>query len=496
MVLMTSTAVDTASSPSAEPPAWRQELLPWVKLLATFLLLLLFSWLGIDLSRHSEGVATIWFTNGLLFAIIIRKPQKLWLYYFAIGLLADILADVIYGDRLGIATGVSIANSVEVIAATLLLTHLFGSPFTLSRRKPLIGFLGIAVVGGPVVSSLLGTAVLMFYGTPGPWWQVARTWYLGDFLGMAIIAPLAFILQRPGFFAVLQRKELARTLLVLCIPALATILVFSQNSYPLIFAIFPALLIVVFQRGFPGTVLAIVVIALIAITLTVNGHGPLMLLAGSTILLKIVVLQVFLATALVTAFPVAALLEERKSLELSLQQSEAQYRELANTDALTGVRNRRAFDERLNAEWYRPEAMQAPLSLLSIDVDYFKAYNDIYGHIAGDDCLRRLASTMTESLGHITAREQLYRMGGEEFSVLLPDIGQDQALSIAERLRCAVSDARIEHSGSPFGIQTISVGVVTGKPLPESSTLTLLALSDRALYRAKDLGRNRSELVH
>jgi diguanylate cyclase (GGDEF)-like protein len=487
-------AQDVASHSPAASPSARRESIPWFELLGIFSLLLLCSWLGIDLSRHSEGVATIWFSNGLLFAIVIRRPRSVWLRYFALGLLADTLADILWGDPARLAFGVSLANSIEVVASSLILTRWFGNPFNLSRRKPLLAFLGIAVIGGPAISSILGTAATMLNEPIGPWWQTVRTWYLGDVLGMAIIAPLAFLLQRPGFFFVLQRRELPRTLLVLTIPAIATILVFGQNSHPLIFAIFPALLFVVFQRGFPGAVLTIFVIACFAIALTVTGHGPLMLIPGRSLLSKIVVVQVFLATALFTALPVAALLEERKALEVSLQQSEAQYRELANTDALTGTRNRRAFDERLAAEWHCPGTIPTSLSLLSIDVDHFKAYNDIYGHLAGDDCLRRITATITDALRSIPAA-QLYRLGGEEFAVILPCTGSATALQTADHLRASIVHAAIQHTGSPLGIQTISIGVATAEPRPDTSALSLLTLSDRALYSAKSHGRNRSEVA-
>src|SRR6202008_4051207 len=171
----------------------------------------------------------------------------------------------------------------------------------------------------------------------GPWWQLFRTWYLGDILGMAIIAPLVFVLLRPGFFEVLGRKQIVDTLVLLAVPAIATTLVFTHDKDPLVFFIFPGLLLVVFRLGFPGTVLAVCVIALISISLTVAGHGPMMLILDKHMLHRIVVVQMFLAVALFTAFPVAALLEERRVLEVSLQKSEALYRLLANADGLTGL---------------------------------------------------------------------------------------------------------------------------------------------------------------
>jgi len=475
----------------AVPSEQATEGIRWRELAVTFPVLLLFSWLGIVLSRQSEGVATIWLTNGMLFAVVITRPRKVWLQFFAVGLLADTLADVLYGDPLALALGVSVANSVEVILSSFALTYWFGNPFNLSKRRPLLAFLGVAVVGATAVTSAIGASWTLLFVSAGPWWTLFRTWYLGDILGMAIVAPFVFILLRPGFFAVLQGKQLPDTLLLLTIPAIATLLVFTDDKDPLIFFIFPALLLVVFRLGFPGTVLAVFVIAVISISLTVEGHGPLMLIVDSHMLHRIVVVQVFLAVALFTAFPVAALLEERKELEVSLQKSEARYRQLANADGLTGLANRRWFDERFEEEWQRALKEGQPLALLLIDVDLFKSYNDQFGHMCGDACLRQIATviadTLPQSLGVVS------RFGGEEFAVILPNMERDGALAVAEELRGAVAAMNLPHVGSPWGIQTISIGVAAGVPERTESALWLLNASDSALYCAKRLGRNRVE---
>lgn len=462
----------------------------WLRLLATFFLLLLCSWLGIVLSRQSDGVATIWFTNGMLFAIVITRPRDRWLRYFVIGFLADTLADVLWGDPLHLAIGVSLANSVEVVTSCFLLTYLFGSPFNLSKRRPLLAFLGVAVIGATAITSAIGASWTLLFVNAGPWWQLFRTWYLGDILGMAIIAPFVFILQRPGFFVMLQPGHLSKTLLMLTIPTAASILVFTHNQDPLIFFIFPALLIVVFRLGFPGAVLTIFIMACISIGLTVTGHGPLMLI-NANLLHRIVVAQIFLAVALFTAFPVAALLEERKALEHSLQASEARYRELAHADSLTGLANRRAFDDRLQAEWHNAFLHRQPLALLLIDVDLFKSYNDIYGHLDGDDCLRLIANAIAHALSRPT--DTATRFGGEEFAAILPNTSLDQALDIAETIRQAVLDLSLHHPGNTCGNQTISVGVAATTPNPDEAALSLLKACDRALYTAKDRGRNRVE---
>jgi diguanylate cyclase (GGDEF)-like protein len=482
---------DGPSQVEVAPSEQAAEGIRWRELAITFPVLLLFSWLGIALSRQSEGVATIWLTNGMLFAVVITRPRRVWLQFFAVGLLADTLADVLYGDPLALALGVSVANSIEVILSSFALTYWFGSPVNLSKRRPLLGFLGVAVVGATAVTSAIGASWTLLFVDAGPWWTLFRTWYLGDILGMAIVAPFVFILLRPGFFEVLQGKQLGNTLLLLTVPAIATVLVFTHDKDPLIFFIFPALLLVVFRLGFPGTALAVFVIALISISLTVEGHGPLMLIVDSHMLHRIVVVQIFLAVALFTAFPVAALLEERKALEVSLQKSEARYRQLANADGLTGLANRRWFDERLEEEWQCALKKGQSLALLLIDVDLFKPYNDMVGHIGGDECLRQISGAIADALPQ--SMGMACRFGGEEFAVILPNTDREGALEVAERLRAAVSEMNLPHVGSPWGIQTISIGVAAGVPEPTESALWLLNVSDSALYCAKRLGRNRVE---
>ena len=483
--------ISSESGPQNDRVRPRSKHAQWAQFVTTFLVLLICSWLGIVLSRQSEGVVTIWLTNGILFAIVVTKPKSVWLRYFAMGMLADTLADVIYGDPLRLALGISVANSIEVISSCWLLTRWFGSPFNLSKRRPLVGFLVVAVVGATALASALGASWTLLYVDAGPWWKLFRTWYLGDILGMAILAPFVFVLQRPGFFIMLQRRQLARTLMLLAVPAIVTALVFTHNQDPLIFFIFPALLLVVFRLGFPGAVLAIFVIACIAIIFTVAGHGPLMLIVGPSMLRRIVVVQVFVAVALFTAFPVAALLEERSELDQSLQKSEARHRELANADALTGLANRRAFDRILDVEWDRALRGKQPLSVLLLDVDLFKSYNDIYGHIAGDACLRRIANVIAATLPRKS--DTVARFGGEEFTVILPNTPLEGAMAVAASLRQSVAAIHMPHAGAPSGIQTISIGVATVVPDLDGAVLSLLTLADQALYRAKHLGRNRVE---
>jgi diguanylate cyclase (GGDEF)-like protein len=458
--------------------------LSWVFALAT-----LCSWLGIVLSRQSEGVATIWLSNGLIFGLLITQPKRLWLTYFLAGLTADTLADVLYGDPFRVAIGVSLANSVEVVTSCILLTLWFDSPLDLSRRRSLVGFLLISVLGATALASALGAwwTVLLVGGAP--WWQMFRTWYLGDMLGMAVLAPMVIMMQRPAFFSMFERRRLLHTLSVLSASVVVTTLVFSYGKDPLIFFIFPVFLLVAFRLGLPGTTVNILLVTLMAIGFTVKGHGPLMLIAGQHMLLhRIVIAQLFAAVAIFTMFPVAALLEEKEDLKNSLAASEARFRKLAHVDELTGLPNRRAFNLRLENAWTDASANRKRLALLILDADLFKQYNDDVGHLGGDACLRsiaRVVAGIVEPTQGIAAR-----IGGEEFAVILPDATQHRAQEIAEEIRLSIEALALAHSSNPHGVQTVSIGVAVRVPLDGQVPIDLMRLADQALYSAKLSGRN------
>ena len=169
-------------------------------------------------------------------------------------------------------------------------------------------------------------------------------------------------------------------------------------------------------------------------------------------------------------------------------------RELAQRDALTGTRNRRVFDEHLETAWQQALVNRRTMAILLIDIDHFKAYNDHYGHQAGDQALRRVAQTVQKMVRRPS--DILTRYGGEEFAAILCDIDAPQAREIAERIRCAVGDLCIEHRASRTATRvTISVGVAVVEPSASRSALGAVQLADQALYEAKVQGRNRVEVM-
>lgn len=177
-----------------------------------------------------------------------------------------------------------------------------------------------------------------------------------------------------------------------------------------------------------------------------------------------------------------------------LDEANRELQRLSAIDGLTGIPNRRQFDETLLREWRRAQRRAHSIGLLVCDVDHFKQYNDQFGHQAGDECLRRVAAVLTEQCRRPT--DLAARYGGEEFGIVLPDTDSDGALQVAEGIRAAVEALRIPHaeaSGQPW--VTLSVGVaVQVPPRATPNPEHLLGCADEALYEAKREGRNRAAL--
>jgi diguanylate cyclase (GGDEF)-like protein len=163
---------------------------------------------------------------------------------------------------------------------------------------------------------------------------------------------------------------------------------------------------------------------------------------------------------------------------------------ISTQDGLTGVSNRRLFDETLALEWRRAARSRSSLSLLMLDIDYFKAFNDEAGHQAGDDCLRRVAQALRENLHR--AADLVARYGGEEFAILLPETDAEHARPIAETLREQIELLDIQHPAAPLGHVTVSIGLASIIPPRDGSNVgDFIRYADAALYDAKRSGRNR-----
>jgi diguanylate cyclase (GGDEF)-like protein len=175
--------------------------------------------------------------------------------------------------------------------------------------------------------------------------------------------------------------------------------------------------------------------------------------------------------------------------EANLEQANRDLVRLAARDALTGIANRRAFDDALNEAFAQAQSAGESVALVIFDVDFFKKYNDRYGHLHGDECLRKVAATIAAM--PMREADLAARLGGEEFVLLLPATDTDGAVAVAQRTIDAIRDRRMLHEDGPIGLVTASCGVASCRPIPGMDAAALIAAADAALYRAKAMGRDR-----
>lgn len=183
-------------------------------------------------------------------------------------------------------------------------------------------------------------------------------------------------------------------------------------------------------------------------------------------------------------------IKRRQQAEENLQAANEKLQKLVSLDSLTGIANRRHFDEYLQREWLRSAREKIPLSLIMCDIDYFKFYNDTYGHLAGDDCLKQVARTISSTVKR--PADLVARYGGEELAVILPNTNFYGAMGVARNIQFNLKQLKIVHRSSPIGDYiTLSMGVYTSVAIYQDSPYFLIEGADKALYEAKRQGRDR-----
>jgi diguanylate cyclase (GGDEF)-like protein/PAS domain S-box-containing protein len=194
--------------------------------------------------------------------------------------------------------------------------------------------------------------------------------------------------------------------------------------------------------------------------------------------------------ALIGSVGIISDIHSRKKTEAALREMNMELQRLATLDGLTQVANRRRFDEFVAHEWARMKREQSPFSLILCDIDYFKLYNDTYGHLAGDDCLREVAQVIKQNANRPS--DLVARYGGEEFALVLSNTPATGAIHVAESIRVAMCERNVPHESSPIGDRvTMSFGVSSITPWQGSTPETAIAFADQGLYEAKRQGRNR-----
>lgn len=561
--------------------------------------------LAIELTRRSGGVALVWPAAGMLVAVLATLRLPRWgVVLAACSVVSFVITLALRGSVIA-ATGFAITNLVEVLATALLLRRLNAHRRMLHDANSVLTFALIGGVAGPALSAPFAAATtwLAFGATP---LATMSDWCLGHGLGMLIAAPLALIAVAPELTAGRRRpapRELARFVVLIASVAGTAVLVFAQETLPLLFLPALPIMVATVRLGRLGSVAALLALAIPGAALTMAGHGPIHLVSV-TAPFRLQFFQLYLATMFLIALPTAAMLTRQRTLTAQLREREAalrlladhssdvllsldidggirfaspsvralggydpdalvgrnalelielehrglvqrahldalaapettvtveyqgcrndgstawfetntravrdddggivgvvsairdvshrksverQLRQEADTDALTGLANRRPFLAALDAAI--AGAGERPAAVAMLDLDHFKQVNDRYGHAAGDAALVTLAEVF---LREVRADDLVARLGGEEFAVLLSDVEPQEAAATCERLRLAIAAQPILAPGAPLFRVTASFGLaaVTAGMNGEA----LLAAADGALYAAKDAGRNR-----
>ena len=439
----------------------------------------------------SDGWTLVWPLNGVNVALLLMRPRSAWPWMILGIELGTGIGECLDDNTLYMAACLRVCSGIEIFISALLLP-----PFsTLERwlRTPgIFTRFFLALVLGPGISGVI--AALLFQMAAGqPFWWGLDAWAGADAVGMAATIPLTLAVRSPQMQSLFQRAALPRTLGVLVLAFAGAEVIFSVSRISLIFLLYPLFLLVDSLLAFAGSSIAVVGVLLISVYFTTDGLGPFGRWTADQPMSRDVAFQLYFGFHLVALFPASIMFMGRRRMADELHDTNARLTVLAALDGLTGIANRRSFDERLAQEWHRSARHRKPLALAMIDLDNFKQFNDLYGHLAGDQCLKAVAAALAKEVQR--PEDFVARFGGEEFALLLPHTSAEGAHHVLQRLREAIYALGIEHIGNSWGKVTVSIGYSAVTPTQGDGQSRLIQLADAALYQAKSVGRNRVESI-
>ena len=553
----------------------------------------------------------LWIANGVLLGFILLTPRWRWPAYLAAGLAAQFAATSAVNGHWKLNLFLSMLNVLEVTVSAHLLRRRSTTLPKFSSRAYQLRFFLFAMIAAPVTAGLVFApfASFLFHGNIA---ACFLDWVIGDGLGTAVATPacVAVLQTHLGTAEKAPHYWLYPSLLVLI-----TVAGFSQTRLPVLFLVYPLLVLLLLRQGMASAALGALFVSVAGSCFTVHSRGPLLIARSLTPAAPLVLLQIYIVSAMFMLYSISVVLDrkraterrlreivalhklvtensrdailivsplgyptfaspaleritgwsseetphlgfkemihpedalrvqqavkelrvgegviiehrirkkggsyiwvegsirafvdpvsgihssalaiirdisERKKAEAELQEAYRALEAVALTDPLTHLANRRRLDQCLSSEWRRAMRDRKPLSMLLIDVDYFKSYNDTYGHLRGDSCLKEISDTTRDAVNR--PGDLVARFGGEEFAAVLPNTPNPGAIEVAEQVCAALRRRRLIHSGNPLGYLTISVGCATLTPAPGQHPSALIKMADDAMYAAKRNGRNR-----
>lgn len=456
------------------------------------------------LATTPEGVVIVWLPNAFtLAALLYYRGQRYWLFMLVV-MIAEIAGDAsVFPWYESVMLGA--ANLAEVTLSYLLMRKINMSP-TLARLEDIVKFICAGPLCGSLVGAFLGAATIQHFGSgTETYLSDVRIWWFGDALGLVIATPLLLSVFQHIDQPVSPPKRIDWVVAAISMAIVAIVLsarngvmwgaVITPNL------LLPSLLYLAARTNLRWTTIGVCVVSFSIALLITAGRQPFGNLPLST---TVAHSQEFIFILCIASMGFATLLShiralgrdmERRVEERTdeLQIANRKLEALSKTDGLTGIANRRCFDEVLAREWNRALRSGQPLAIALVDVDWFKKYNDHYGHQEGDECLCRVA----DILASIACRSSdlVARYGGEEFVLITPITEGDNALVIAQKICATLQALALPHALSEFGCVTASIGVASMVPRADVASDFLIKAADEALYKAKKQGRNQAVLA-
>jgi diguanylate cyclase (GGDEF)-like protein len=447
--------------------------------------------LALNAFAFYDGWTIVWPLNGVTVALLLARPRRTW-WPMLLGVeLGTAAGECFYDNAFWLELGQRLCSLSEVLLSAWLLPPFRTLDEWLQTPRIHQRFVGALLIG-PGLSGL-AAAALFHWAQHQDFLTAFNGWATADALGIAATLPLALSIRAPQMRALFRRAAALRTLGLLALAFGAATVIFTADRYPLGFVLYPMLLLVELRLGFAGVSIAVVGILFISIQRTTTGHGLFGHWPADGPVSRDLAFQIFFGFQLIALFPASVVLFERRRMAAELRDSNLRLSALASIDALTGIANRRAFDERFESDWRRAMTRRTPIALAMIDLDQFKEFNDTYGHPAGDKCLRAVAETLAQQVRNPEAF--VARFGGEEFALLLRDAQAAAMGQVAERIRAAVHALELQQPAGAARRVSVSIGFAAVTPAEGDARETLAQLADAALYQAKRLGRDRVETI-